>query len=55
MKRIAYAARGFKDAERWDIEQNISMTPAQRQKASWQLKTRIFGRRRPDVRASRPR
>jgi len=54
MKRVFYIARNFKDAERWDIEQNISMTPAQRLKASWRLKTRIFPRRK-DVRASHPR
>jgi len=54
MKRIVHIARDFKDTELWDIEQNISMTPAQRLKAAWQLKTRIFPRPK-DVRASHPR
>jgi hypothetical protein len=55
MKRVVYVARNFKEADHWDIEQNISMTPAQRLKAAYQLKIRLFGRRRKDVRASQVR
>jgi hypothetical protein len=43
---------GFREAREWDIQQEISMTPEQRQRAAKELKQRVFGRNAPDVRAS---
>jgi hypothetical protein len=30
MERIVHIARSFEEAEQWDIEQNLSMTPEER-------------------------
>jgi hypothetical protein len=30
MKRIVHISKSFEEAEQWDIEQNISMTPEER-------------------------
>jgi hypothetical protein len=47
-------AMNFSEAERWDILQQISMTPEQRQRAAKELKQRVFGKHAPDIRASHP-
>lgn len=44
----------FSAAKNWDILQQISMTPEQRQRAAKELKQRVFGKYAPDVRASHP-
>jgi hypothetical protein len=44
-------ATSFSDAKRWDILQQISLTPEQRQRAAKELKQRVFGKHAPDVRA----
>ncbi len=47
-------ATSFSAAKRWDILQQISLTPEQRQRAAKELKQRVFGKHAPDVRASHP-
>ena len=47
-------ATNFSDAKRWDILQQISLTPEQRQRAAKELKQRVFGKHAPDIRASHP-
>lgn len=49
IKRVFHKAKNKKDAEEWDILQQISMTPDQRLSAAQELKKRVFGRKRPDV------
>lgn len=47
-------ATSFSAAKDWDIFQQISLTPDQRQRAAKELKRRVFGKHAPDVRASQP-
>jgi hypothetical protein len=50
IERIVNKAKGFKEAEVWDIRQQISMTPDERLKASRILRDRFYGKNCPDVR-----
>ena len=50
MKRVVNKAKNVKEAEEWDIQQCIQMTPDQRQAAALELKKRAFGNKVPDVR-----
>ena len=49
MKRIVNKAKNNKEAERWDIRQQLSMTPEERQKISKELKKKFYGTNPPDV------
>ncbi len=40
----------FRESEKWDIEQHVSMTPEERQKAAAELRKRVYGANVPDVR-----
>jgi len=44
MKRVFHKSKSFKEAEEWDIIQNVQLTPEERQKAAAQLRARVFGR-----------
>ena len=50
MKRILHKSRSFKEAEEWDIQQQISMNPQERLQAAKILRERVFGKNTPDVR-----
>ena len=50
MKRIVNIAKNFDEAEKWDIEQQISMTPSERLSAAQILKEHIYGKNPPDIR-----
>ena len=50
MERIVNKARGFEAADRYDIEQQLAMSVAERQRAARELKERVFGTEVPDVR-----
>ncbi len=52
--RIVHVANGFQEAREWEIQQELSMTPAQRQRAAKQLKERFYGKNAPDVRKAQP-
>lgn len=54
INRLFNKATSFSAAKRWDILQQISLTPEQRQRAAKELKERVFGKHAPDVRASHP-
>ena len=43
MKRVAHMAKNFKEAEDWDIEQHINMTPQERMEVARILRERVFG------------
>lgn len=49
MKRVFHKAKNKKEAEEWDILQQISMTPDERLFVADQLKKRVYGERVPDV------
>ena len=52
MERIIHKAKSHKEAELWDIKQQLEMTPEQRQKAAKELKRRFYGDKIPDVRSA---
>jgi hypothetical protein len=52
MKRICNKAKNFKEAEEWDIEQQLRMTPEERQDAAKDLRERVYGRKAMDVKES---
>ena len=49
-KRIVNITKNFTDAEKWDIEQQINMTPDQRFAAAKELRERFYGKNQPGVR-----
>jgi len=53
MNRTFNKAANHKEAELWDIIQQIKMTPKQRQKVAAELKKRFYGKNNPDVREAR--
>ena len=52
MERAVHKANGFKKAEEWDIEQQVSITPEQRLRAAKELNDHFYPANVPDVRAS---
>ncbi len=42
MQRIVNKAKNFKEAEEWDIQQIVSLTPVERQKIAKKLKDRFY-------------
>ena len=50
MERVVHIAKSFEEAEEWDIEQNLAMTPDERLEAAKELKERVYGKNPPDVR-----
>jgi len=50
IKRIANKAFGFEEAAKWDIEQQINMTPDERFTVANELKELVYGKDCPDVR-----
>jgi len=50
MVPIVNKAKRFQEAHRWDILQQVRMTPQERLKAAQLLKERVYGRDAKDVR-----
>ena len=53
MKRVFNKTKDFKEAEEWDIVQNVRLTPEERQKAAAELRQRVFGKNMPAIRGVR--
>lgn len=53
MERVVIISKNAKEAEEWDIKQNLSMTPQERQEAARILKERVYGKNVPDVREAK--
>lgn len=54
MRKIAiHKSRSFREADDWDVAQQLSMTPRERREAVRELQRRFYGDRCPDVRESR--
>ncbi len=51
MNRTFNKAANHKEAEKWDIKQQINMTAEQRQKIAFELKKRFYGKNTQDVRS----
>ena len=50
MKKVVHKAKNFKEAEEWDILQQIKMTPEERQDIALEQRKRVYGKRSPDIR-----
>ena len=50
MKRVVNKAESHQEAEKWDIEQEVTMTPGERQIVAKELKRRFFGKRVSNLR-----
>jgi hypothetical protein len=50
IKAVVNVARDFGEAEEWDIRQQVSMSPDERQQIAKELRERCFGTDSPDVR-----
>lgn len=50
MERIIHKSNSFKAAESWDILQQNSMTPEERQEAAKYLKKKYYGKKIPEIR-----
>jgi hypothetical protein len=51
MERVVHKANGFKEAEEWDIQQQVAMTPEQRLRAAKELRDRVYPADSKDIRA----
>lgn len=51
MERVVNKATSHEEARRWDVEQQVAMTPEQRLRAARELKNRTFPADAKDVRA----
>lgn len=51
MERVVNKAKGFKEADEWDVQQQVAMTPEQRLRASRILRNRVYPSDAKDVRA----
>jgi len=49
MKRVVHISKSHEEAREWDIEQAVSMTPAERQAVAKELRDRVYGGRAIDV------
>jgi hypothetical protein len=48
-KRPINISNSFEEAESWDVQQQIHMTPNERQKVARELKIRVYGKKQPDI------
>lgn len=55
MDRIVNKAKNFKEAEEWDILQEVKMTPQERMEAASNLRKRVYGEDTQDVREWHPK
>jgi hypothetical protein len=51
MERVIHKAKSFKEADEWDIQQQVAMTPEQRLRAARELRDRVYPANAKDVRA----
>ena len=49
IERIFHKAKNFKEAEEWDIQQQIKMSHEERQMVSKVLRERVYGKDTVDV------
>lgn len=49
-----HIAKGFKEADEWDIQQQVSLTPQQRLAAAKELRDRFYPADAKDIRACHP-
>ena len=52
MERICKKSKSYKEAEEWDIKQQLAMTSEERQAAAKELRKRVYGPNPKDVKYS---
>ena len=50
MEKIIHKAKNHKEAAAWDLRQQITMSPEERQRAAKELKKRFYGTKTLDTR-----
>jgi hypothetical protein len=50
MERVVHKSHSFDEAREWDIQQQLEMTPEERQRVARTLRDRAYGADAPDVR-----
>lgn len=50
MEKVFHKAKNHKEAETWDVTQQIMMSVEERQRVAKELKKRFYGNNSPDVR-----
>lgn len=50
MERVVKKFKNYQEAEAWEIEQALNMTPDERLSIARELQKRIFGKDIPDIR-----
>lgn len=53
MERIVNKARNHREAEKWDVSQQVNLSPEERKRIALELKKRFYGRKVTDVRGKR--
>jgi hypothetical protein len=53
MERIANKAKNHREAEKWDVSQQVNLSPRERKSIALELKKRFFGKRVRDVRGKK--
>jgi 4-hydroxy-3-methylbut-2-enyl diphosphate reductase IspH len=51
MKRTFNKAKNHKEAEKWDIIQQTTMSPEERQQVAKEIRKKFYGSNSPDVRS----
>ena len=51
MERIVNKTRDFREADEWDIQQHLRMSPQERMRVARMLKDRVYSSDAKDVRA----
>jgi hypothetical protein len=55
MERVYHKSNNFEEAESWDIDQHIQMTPEERQEAAKELRKRVYGENPADIKQTSSR
>jgi hypothetical protein len=50
VERVVHKARGFEEAEAWDVSQHRAMSPNERMRAAKEIRDRVFPGPNPDIR-----
>jgi hypothetical protein len=50
IKRVVHISHSFAEAEQWEIQQELSMTPQQRLSAAKKMQQWTYGKKQKDIR-----
>lgn len=52
---VVHKSKSFAEAEQWDIQQHVRMSPQERQAVARELRRRVYGTDAPDVKEAHGR